>query len=199
VERWGQGLGAVELGGVEVDAGGGVLAAGATAGCVPAAGVDGWGRGGMGRAAALGDDFDVEDQRGLGGDDGRTSGFSVGELVGDDEAALAADAHAFKAGVPALDDAVLAVLEVDGLLVGVVVGGVEFFAVGEVAGVLDAEVGGGTDELAGAGCGVDVEQREALGLLVDAVADLGADQRRDVVELHLRGVGDGVEGLGAGS
>ncbi len=59
---------------------------------------------GCGRGVGLGDEFDVEDEVGFGGDDGRAAGFAVGELVGDEEAALAADVHALKAGVPAGDD-----------------------------------------------------------------------------------------------
>ena len=61
---------------------------------------------GLGLGVGLGDEFDVEDEVGLGGDDGRRAAVAVGELVGDEEAALAADVHAVEAGVPAGDDLV---------------------------------------------------------------------------------------------
>ncbi len=67
----------------------------------------------------------------------RAAAGSVGELVGDEEAALAADVHALKAGVPAADDAGAAPYgKVMGSLRGRS-GGVELGAVGEVAGVVD--------------------------------------------------------------
>ena len=66
----------------------------------------------------LADEFDVEDELGLGGDGAGLPLGAVGELVGDEEAALAADAHACEAGVPAGDDLVPAVGEGEGFCAG---------------------------------------------------------------------------------
>jgi len=67
----------------------------------------------------------------------RTTGFAVGQLVGDEEASFASDVHALEAGVPAWDDAVGTGGKGDGFAAGMVVGGVELGAVGEPAGVAD--------------------------------------------------------------
>ena len=154
------------------------------------------GRLGRGQLVALGDELYVEDELSLGGDDGRAAGFAVAELVGDEEAALATDAHAFEAGVPALDDAVLAVGEGDGL--AAIDGGVELGAVGEVAGVVDGVELAGQGEGAGADDGVDVDERVGGFLAGEVGAELRADERGDVVEVSVGGVGEGVEDLGAG-
>ncbi len=150
----------------------------------------------VGHLVALGDELNVEDELGLGGDDGRAAGFAVGELVGDEETALATDVHAFEAGVPAFDDAVLAVGEGDGL--AAVDGGVKLGAVGEIAGVVDGVVLAGLGEGAGADYGVDVDEGVGGLLLGELGAKLGADEGGDVVEMDVRDVGEGVEGARAG-
>ncbi len=127
---------------------------------------------------------------------GRLAVGAVGELIGDEEAALAADVHAVEAGVPAGDDLVLAVGEGEGL--AAVDGGVELGAVGEVAGVVDGVELVRRGELAGADFGVDVVEGEAGGLKPEGLAEFGTFERRDVIELDAGLDGDGVEGLGAG-
>ena len=82
---------------------------------------------GLGISSLWAIELDVEDELSLGRDDGRAAGFAVGELVGDEEAALAADVHALEAGIPAVDDLVLAVGEADGF--AAIDGGVELGAV----------------------------------------------------------------------
>ncbi len=105
VRRWGCRRGEA-AGGVPA---GGVAPAGRME--LPGVGAGSW----SGWVVGDGEELEVEDEVGLGGDDGRAAGFAVGELVGDEEATLSADVHAFKAGVPAGDDLVGAVGEGDGL------------------------------------------------------------------------------------
>ncbi|MCW3060610.1 MAG: hypothetical protein JWQ02_2431, partial [Capsulimonas sp.] len=50
-----------------------------------------------------GDELDVEDEGGVGGDDAAGASGAVGEVAGDGELAFAADAHAGDAFVPAGD------------------------------------------------------------------------------------------------
>lgn len=110
------------------------------------------------------DELDVEDQIGLGRDGAFAAIFSVGELVRDVEATLAADAHAGEASVPAGDDAVGTVSEGDGFLAGVIEGGVELGAVGEPTGVLDGVELVRRGEGAGAADDIDIaEGVEGLG------------------------------------
>ncbi len=104
--------------------------------------------------------------------------------------------HAFKAGVPAFDDAVSAVGEADGL--AAVEGGVKLGAVGEIAGVVDGVPHLLVAEFTGTDLGVDVEEGVGGGTGAQAIADLGGDERGDVVELKVGGLGEGVKGLGAG-
>ena len=68
---------------------------------------------------------------------GWPAGFSVGELVGDEETAFTADVHSLEAGVPTGNDAVRSGGEGDGLGSGMVVGGVELGAIRKPAGVAD--------------------------------------------------------------
>src|SRR6266851_1040724 len=72
--------------------------------------------GGLGLGWGVGyvDQFDVEDEVGFCGDDGWAARLTIGELVGDEEAALASDVHAVEASVPAGDDLAGAVGEGDG-------------------------------------------------------------------------------------
>jgi len=115
------------------------------------------GRGlGLGHFVALGYELYVEDEDGLGWDDGRAAGFAVAELVGDVEATFAADVHALEGGVPTLDNAVLTVGEGDGF--AAVDGGVEFGAVGEIAGVVDGVELAGLGESSGTEEGIDVDE-----------------------------------------
>ena len=79
------------------------------------------------------DEFYVEDQVGFGGDL-VAAFFSVGELIGDEQTALAADAHSFEAGVPAGDHFAFALFEAQGLRA--VAGGVELGAVVQPAGCI---------------------------------------------------------------
>ena len=123
------------------------------------------------------------------------AGLAVGQLVGDEETALAAELHAFKAGVPAWDDAVLAVGKADGL--AAINGGVELGAVCEVAGVVDGVELAGLGGLAGADLGVDIEQREGGGLAGKGFLYLRAEQRRRVVELGGGCARQRIERLGA--
>jgi len=110
-----------------------------------------------GRSVALADELDVKDEFRFWGNDGRAAYFAIGELIRDVEATLAADAHSFEAGIPAGDDAVRTVGKGDGLLVGMIVGGVELGAVRcEVAGVLDGVPLLRQSEVAGADPGVDI-------------------------------------------
>ncbi len=111
-----------------VSSAGGSAGAASVSGLAASAGAGG--AGGSGGVSDMAYEFDVEDEVGFGRDAGRAAEFAVGELVGDEEAALAADVHALKSGVPADDDAVGAVGEGDGFAAGVVVGGVELGAVG---------------------------------------------------------------------
>ena len=146
---------------------------------------------------ALADQFDVEDQLGLGGNAAPRAVRAVGELVRDEEATLAADAHAVEAGVPAGNDVVLAVGEGDGVS-PMVDGGVEFGAVGEIAGVVDGVPLVRCSEFAGADLCVDVVEGDDGGLKAKGLAQAGAFEWRDILELY-RGFGDeGVERLGAG-
>src|SRR5205823_3739213 len=113
---------------------------------------------------------------------------SVGELVGDEETAFAAHVHALEPGVPAGDNAVCAGGKGDGFGTGMIVGGVEFGAVGEPAGVfdgvpLDFGVGFRGAEDAGfgerAGAGDDVDVAEGVGDFGDAcdLGDVGRGRR----------------------
>lgn len=77
---------------------------------------------GLRRSVGLGDELEVEDEVGLGGNDGGTASFAVCELIGDEEATLAADVHALETGVPAWNNAVSAVGEGDGFFAGMVKG-----------------------------------------------------------------------------
>src|SRR5271165_2666951 len=62
----------------------------------------------------LGDQFDIEDQVGFGGDRA-ASRCPVGQLPGNEETALAANAHSIEALIPAGDDAMPALDEFKGL------------------------------------------------------------------------------------
>ena len=97
----------------------------------------------------------------LAGITGRTSSFAVAELVGDEEAALATDAHALEGGVPALDDAVFAVGEGDGL--ATIDGGVELGAVLQVARVVNGVVITRLGDWASAHECIDVSQGVSAG------------------------------------
>ena len=122
----------------------------------------GWGGIGVG----LGDELNIEDEVGLGGDGGWAAVFTVGELVGDVEATFAADVHALEAGVPAGDNLARPVGEGDGL--ATVDGGVELGAVGEPAGVVDGVVTALLGEGASADDDVDVaEGVERLGCAIN--------------------------------
>ena len=85
-------------------------------------------------SVSLADHFHVEDQQGLRRDDGRAACLAVGQLVRDIQTALAAHAHALKAGVPAWDNVMRSVRERDGL--ATVNRGVELGAIGQIAGVV---------------------------------------------------------------
>ena len=100
----------------------------------------GWRCLGLRWSVRLCDQFYVEDEVRLGGDDGRAAGFAVGQLIGDEQTALASDVHALKTCVPSHDDAVCAVGEGDRLAARVIEGGVELGAVGKPAGIADGVV-----------------------------------------------------------
>lgn len=119
--------------------------------------------------------LDIEDEVGFRGDSWGTAGFAVGQLPGDEEAAFASYVHALEAAVPAGNDAVDASGEGDGFATGMVVGGVEFGAVGEPAGVADC-----------------VEPDLRLGLAGAQNAGLGEGAGADVGVYVL----EGIEGFG---
>src|SRR6185437_11033758 len=123
--------------------------------------------------------------------------LTIPKLVGHIQAALAADAHAFKTGVPSLDDAMRAVRKADGLTA--VNRGVELGSVDKVSGVMHRVPLVRLGQRAGTDLRVDVAEREGLGLLVEQSTDLRAEHRRGVVEADRRVVGDGVKRLGAGA
>ena len=86
---------------------------------------------------------------------------AVGELPGDEDAALAADAHSVEAGVHSGNDLTLALRawplqEGQGGVVGMVEGGVELGAIDEVAGVVDGVPLARGDAGPAADFGVDV-------------------------------------------
>jgi len=61
------------------------------------------------------DELNIEDQVGLWRNHRRATFLAIGELVGDEEAALATDTHAFEALVPASDDTFESLGKLDGL------------------------------------------------------------------------------------
>src|SRR5260370_29914902 len=140
----------------------------------------------MGLFVTLTNQFDVEDQLGLGGNL-PLGGCAVSELVGNEEATLAADAHAVEASVPARNDLVLAVGDADGLTT--VEGGVELGAIGQVARVVDGVPLVRCGEFAGADFCVDVVEREAGGLKTEGLAEAGCFGGRDL--LQVSGCGGG--------
>ncbi len=103
-----------------------------------------------------GEELDVEDELGFGGNRSPAL-LAVGQLIRDEETPLAADAHAFKASFPAGDDEAAALDELEGL--GTVDGGIELFAVGEPAGVVDGVFLGGLS--GGSSAGLDFEDAQA--------------------------------------
>ena len=111
-------------------------------------------------------------------------------MPGDEEAALAADVHAREAGIPAGDHLVLALLQHEGSVVWVVVGGVELGAVDQIAGVVDGIPLLRSGERARAGLGVNVAKREGDGIDAEGLADAGSQLRRDIAEFD---VGNGAE------
>lgn len=77
----------------------------------------------------------VEDKLCLGGDDRGTARFAVGQLIWNEQAALSSNVHALEAGIPAWNDAMLAVRKCDRL--AAIDRGVKLRAIGEIAGVVD--------------------------------------------------------------
>ena len=149
-----------------------------------------------GLGVGLGDKLDIEDQLGL-GRDGVAACGSVGELIGNEEATLAANAHAVKTGVPAGDDLVAAVGDRDGL--AAVDGGVELGAVYEVAGVVDGVPLVRCGKFAGADFGVDIVEGEAGGFDTKGFQKrLRVLNRSDVIKTYGRHGDYGVERPGAG-
>lgn len=80
--------------------------------------------------------LNLEDEGGLGGNDGREAAGTVSKLVGDGETGLLANAELGNTLVPALDDSSDADLGLEGATAGLA-GRVELAAVSEGSGVYD--------------------------------------------------------------
>jgi hypothetical protein len=143
-------------------------------------------------------EFDIEDEVGFGGNDRRTPISPVGELIGYEETAFAADVHAFESCVPADNDFLNSVGKGDGFSAGMVVGGVKLGAIGEPAGVADGVPLLRLREGAFADDSVDVFQRvESFGDSRDSWDFGDRDRRRGMMARGCALVGRG-PGCGLG-
>lgn len=118
--------------------------------------------------------------------------------MGDEETALAANAHPIEAGVPSGDHLVRALLEDEWAHLRVFGGGVEYGAVLQIAGVEDAVPLVRRGRLASSDLGIDVGERESDRIDAEILAHAGGQGRRRVAGLHRRDGGQGVYRLGAG-
>ena len=194
--------------------------AGTTAGTCAHAGA-----GGRSRHVGYVNQFDIEDQVGFCGDAGMVGtvvgdgAHSVGELPGNEEAALATDLHSGKALIEAGDEAPhalgkchglrgtqfgLAVFAEDGFavlvflgLAGMVKGGVELDAVGgAVSGVVDLIHFAGLG--VGAGADLDVLIAQGEGRFYDSTHRRNAGRELDAGRCCCGGFGGGCCRLGGG-
>jgi|SRR3989344_4273646 len=91
--------------------------------------------------------FDVEDEGSAGGDDAADTMVTIGKARRNGEFSLAANAHADNALVPTFDDLAAAEAEFEGLVA--IEGAIEFFTVGEGAGIVDGNFVVGLGLIAG--------------------------------------------------